>query len=236
MEEKEEQVRSLSDQEQFRREKVQKIRDLGIDPFGHKFERTHLSSDIKKEFAGKTHEELEALAAPVTIAGRIMAIRDMGKVAFLTIQDLGGTIQVYLRKDAVSELEWNVYKLADLGDIVGISGTVMLTRTGEITIKCKQYTHLSKALRPLPEKYHGLNDVEERFRRRYVDLIMNEDARRVALARPRIIRAIQHYMDGQGFIEVETPVLQPILGGAAAKPFITHHNAPTRPRPRQRQP
>ncbi|MDD3422633.1 MAG: lysine--tRNA ligase [Bacilli bacterium] len=224
MEEKEEQVRSLSDQEQFRREKVQKIRDLGIDPFGHKFERTHLSSDIKKEFAGKTHEELEALAAPVTIAGRIMAIRDMGKVAFLTIQDLGGTIQVYLRKDAVSELEWNVYKLADLGDIVGISGTVMLTRTGEITIKCKQYTHLSKALRPLPEKYHGLNDVEERFRRRYVDLIMNEDARRVALARPRIIRAIQHYMDGQGFIEVETPVLQPILGGAAAKPFITHHN------------
>ena len=170
MEEKEEQVRSLSDQEQFRREKVQKIRDLGIDPFGHKFERTHLSSDIKKEFAGKTHEELEALAAPVTIAGRIMAIRDMGKVAFLTIQDLGGTIQVYLRKDAVSELEWNVYKLADLGDIVGISGTVMLTRTGEITIKCKQYTHLSKALRPLPEKYHGLNDVEERFRRRYVEI------------------------------------------------------------------
>lgn len=215
---------TLSDQEQVRREKVDKLKSMGIDPFGGRFERTHLSSDIKSQFSGKTHEELEQLNASVVIAGRIMAIRDMGKVAFVKLQDLGGYIQVYIRKDTIGETAWDTFKLADIGDIIGIEGPVMLTRTGELTIKCIKYTHLSKALRPLPEKFHGLSDVEERYRRRYVDLIMNEDAKKVAIMRPKIIRAIQNYMDGQGYIEVETPVLQPILGGAAARPFVTHHN------------
>ncbi len=220
----EEKVVNISEQQQIRRDKLVKYRELGIDPFGQKFERTHLSSDIKSEFAGKTHDEIDALHAPVIIAGRIMAIRDMGKVAFIVLQDRGGSIQAYVRKDVIGETAWEVYKLADIGDFIGIEGEVMMTRTGELTVKAHKYTHLTKALRPLPEKYHGLVDVEERFRRRYVDLIMNEDAKKVALTRPKIIRAIQHYMDGQGYIEVETPVLQPILGGASARPFVTHHN------------
>ncbi len=136
-----------------------------------------------------------------------------------------GKIQVYIRKDVVGDSQYDLFKMADIGDIVGIKGSVMKTQTGEITIKCEEYTHLVKALRPLPEKFHGLTDVEERYRRRYVDLIMNEEAKRVAIQRPRIIRAMQEYFDSKGFIEVETPVLQNIQGGASARPFITHHNA-----------
>ena len=149
----------------------------------------------------------------------------MGKASFFSIQDRDGYIQIYIRKDVVGEEAYNLFKLADIGDIVGIKGTVMVTQSGEITIKCETYTHLTKALRPLPEKFHGLTDVEERYRRRYLDLIMNEDAKRVAMLRPKIIRALQRYFDGEGFIEVETPVLQNIQGGATARPFITHHNA-----------
>ena len=217
--------RVLTDQETIRREKAEKLRAQGIDPFGHRFERTNLSNKIKEIYAGKTHEELEELKAIEIIAGRVMAVRNMGKVAFATLQDLGGFIQVYIRKDTIGEDVYdNVFKLVDIGDFIGIKGQVMLTRTGEITIKALEYTHLSKALRPLPEKFHGLVDVEERYRRRYVDLVMNEDAKRIALLRPRIIRSIQRYMDGLGYMEVETPVLQPILGGAAARPFVTHHN------------
>ena len=217
--------RVLTDQEIVRREKVQKLRDQGIDPFGHRFERTHLSNEIKELYSGKTHEELEEMQAIEVIAGRVMAVRNMGKVAFATLQDLGGNIQVYIRKDTIGEEVYdNVFKLVDIGDIIGIKGQVMLTRTGEITIKAHEYTHLSKAVRPLPEKFHGLVDVEERYRRRYVDLIMNPEAKRIAIMRPRIIRSIQRYMDGLGYMEVETPVLQPILGGAAARPFITYHN------------
>lgn len=224
MDEKE--LRDLNDQEQVRRQKADKLREMGIDPFGHKFDRTHLSNQVKEQFGSKTHEELEELKAMVVVAGRIMAIRDMGKVAFVVIQDIGGQVQAYVRKDVIGDdIFDNVFKQSDIGDIVGIKGTVMLTRTGEITIRCVEYTHLVKALRPLPEKFHGLVDVEERFRRREVDLIMNDESRRIALLRPKIIRNIQRYMDGLGYVEVETPVLQPILGGATAKPFITHHNA-----------
>lgn len=140
------------------------------------------------------------------------------------IQDVDGRIQIYVRKDEVGDDAYEIYKKNDLGDIVGISGVLMKTDHGDLAIRAKEYTHLSKSLRPLPEKFHGLTDTEERFRRRYVDLIMNDEARKVAVTRPKIIRAIQHYLDSQGLIEVETPVLNPILGGAAARPFVTHHN------------
>ena len=215
----------LTDQEIVRREKLEKLREFGIDPFGHAYKRTHLSSELKELYGGKTHEELEEMHVEVSVAGRIMANRGKGKVAFINIQDLGGNIQVYIRKDVIGEEVYDkVFKIADIGDIVGIKGLVMVTNTGELTIKCLEFTHLSKALRPLPEKFHGLTDIEERYRRRYVDLIMNEEAKRKAVLRPKIIRSIQRYMDNLGYIEVETPVLQPILGGAAARPFITHHN------------
>ena len=215
----------LSDQELVRRQKVEKLKELGIDPFGEAYERSHHSLDIRSLVEGKTSEEVEALNLNVSIAGRIMFIRKMGKASFFSIQDLKGKMQVYISINDIGEDSYNLFKMADIGDFVGVKGTVMLTRTGEPTVKCLEYTHLTKALRPLPEKFHGLTDKEERYRRRYVDLIMNEDAKRVAIIRPKIIRAIQEYCDNLGFIEVETPVLQPIQGGATARPFVTHHNA-----------
>ena len=215
----------LSDQELVRRQKVEKLKELGIDPFGEAYERSHHSLDIRRLVEGKTNEEVEALNLNVSIAGRIMFIRKMGKASFFSIQDLKGKMQVYISINDIGEDSYNLFKMADIGDFVGVKGTVMLTRTGEPTVKCLEYTHLTKALRPLPEKFHGLTDKEERYRRRYVDLIMNEDAKRVAIIRPKIIRAIQEYCDNLGFIEVETPVLQPIQGGATARPFVTHHNA-----------
>ena len=214
----------LNDQELVRRQKVEKLKELGIDPFGQAYERTHYSTDIKELVKGKTNEEVEALELHVSIAGRIMFIRKMGKASFFSIQDLKGKQQVYISINDLGEEKYDLFKMADVGNIVGVKGKVMLTRTGEPTVKCLEYTHLTKALRPLPEKFHGLTDKEERYRRRYVDLIMNEDAKKVAIARPRIIRAIQEYCDNLGFIEVETPVLQAIQGGATARPFITHHN------------
>lgn len=154
-----------------------------------------------------------------------MFIRKMGKASFFTIQDKTGTIQIYISINDIGEENYSLFKTADIGDIVGVYGKIMKTKTGEVTIKCLEYTHLVKALRPLPEKFHGLTDKEERYRRRYVDLIMNEDSRRVAFLRPRIIRSIQNYLDNQGFVEVETPVLSTLLTGASARPFTTHHNA-----------
>ena len=215
----------LNDQELVRRQKVEKLKELGIDPFGQAYDRTHYSSDIKELVAGKSNEEVEAMDLHVSIAGRIMFIRKMGKASFFSIQDLKGKQQVYISINDLGEESYDLFKMAAVGDIVGLKGKVMLTRTGEPTVKCLEYTHLTKSLRPLPEKFHGLTDKEERYRRRYVDLIMNEEAKRVAIARPRIIRAIQEYCDNLGFIEVETPVLQAIQGGATARPFITHHNA-----------
>ncbi len=218
-------MREFSEQELVRREKANKLRGLGIDPFGHRFEITDFSKNIKDEYQDMTHDELEELHKEVTVAGRIMFIRKMGKASFFSIKDKLGNIQIYISINDVGEEAYTLFKSADIGDIVGIKGVLMKTQTGEITIKCLEYTHLVKALRPLPEKYHGLNDVEERYRRRYVDLIMNDDARRIAFARPKIIRSIRRYLDNLGYTEVETPVLNTILGGAAAKPFITHHNA-----------
>ena len=218
-------MREFAEQELVRREKLEKIKELGIDPFGHKYDVTDFSSNIKNKYQDKTHEELEELDAQVSVAGRIMFIRKMGKASFFSVKDKLGNIQIYISINDVGEETYNLFKSADIGDIVGIKGTVMKTKTGEITIKCHEYTHLVKSLRPLPEKYHGLSDIEERFRRRYVDLIMNDDARRIAFARPKIISSIQKYLDNLGYVEVETPILGTILGGAAARPFVTHHNA-----------
>ena len=215
---------NLSEQELVRRQKMQDLIDKGIDPFGHAFTRTHRSADLKKLYGDKTKEELQELNVEASVAGRIMTKRRMGKLGFMHIQDRDGQIQIVVNKGVVGEEVYEIFKASDIGDIVGIKGEVVKTDSGELSVKAHEYTHLCKALRPLPEKFHGLTDVEERFRRRYVDLIMNEESRKVAMLRPKIIRAIQHYLDGQGLIEVETPVLQPILGGAAARPFVTHHN------------
>ena len=215
----------LSEQEIVRRNKMQDLKDKGIDPFGSKFERTDTSQTIKDKFQDKTKEELEEINASVKLAGRIMTKRRQGKIGFMHIQDRFGQIQIFLRFDVLGEEQYDLFKVADIGDIVGITGIVMKTQTGELSVRATVYTHLTKALRPLPEKFHGLQDKEEARRKRYLDLIMNEDARRIAFARPRIIRGIQHYLDNRGFVEVETPVLNPILGGAAARPFVTHHNA-----------
>ncbi len=217
-------MREFTEQELVRREKVEAIRNLGIDPFGHKFDITAFSKDIKEQYESVEHDAFESMTDTATVAGRIMFIRKMGKASFFTIQDKLGSIQIYISINDVGEDVYNLFKTADIGDIVGVHGKIMKTRTGEVTIKCLEYTHLVKALKPLPEKFHGLTDVEERYRRRYVDLIMNEDSRRVAFARPKIIRSIQHYLDNLGYVEVETPVLGTILGGAAARPFVTHHN------------
>ena len=160
----------------------------------------------------------------VSVAGRIMAIRRMGKASFINIQDKTGNIQSYIGINVVGAKAYDLFKLADVGDIVGVKGRVMMTKTGELTIRAEKYTHLTKCLHPLPEKFHGLTDVEERSRRRYLDIMVNDDSRKIAFARPKIVRNIQNFLDQQGFVEVETSILSPILGGASARPFITHHN------------
>ena len=217
-------MRELTEQELVRRQKAENLRELGLDPFGHRFERTDYSEDIKEKYKDVEHDAFENMNDTVTVAGRIMFIRKMGKASFFSIQDKKGKIQIYISINDVGEDTYNLFKSADLGDIVGVYGKVMKTKTGEVTIKCLKYTHLVKALKPLPEKFHGLTDIEERYRRRYVDLIMNEDSKRIAFTRPKIIRCIQNFMDSQGFVEVETPVLTTLLTGASARPFVTHHN------------
>lgn len=216
--------REFSDQELVRRAKAERLNEMGIDPFGEKFVRTDTSETIKEKAGDTPKEELEEKQIHVKTAGRVMFIRIMGKASFFTIQDQAGQIQAFISKEQVGEEAYDLFKSADLGDIVGIEGHIMRTKTGEVTVKVTTYTHIVKALKPLPEKFHGLTDVEERYRRRYVDLIVNDSARRVALTRPRIIRAIQKFLDEKGFVEVETSMLNGVLGGATAKPFVTHHN------------
>ena len=218
-------AREFTDQELARREKANKLREMGLDPFGKRFDRTAFCNDIKQKYQDIDHDAFENINDEYTIAGRIMFIRKMGKASFFTIQDKTGHMQVYISINDVGEETYNLFKTADIGDIVGVKGKVMKTRTGEVTLKCIEYTHLVKSLRPLPEKFHGLTDIEERYRRRYVDLIMNEDAKKIAFTRPKIIRCIQNFMDNRGFVEVETPVLSTLLTGASARPFETHHNA-----------
>ena len=214
----------LNDQEQARREKLPKYEALGVEPFGKAYKVTHHVSDIRKACNKKSSKALDRMNLVVSVAGRLMSIRRMGKASFVNLQDKTGNIQAYIGIDVVGKKAYEVFRLADLGDIVGLKGRVMMTRTGELTIRVEKYTHLTKCLHPLPEKFHGLTDVEERSRRRYLDLMVNEDARNVAFARPRIIREIQNFLDNNDFVEVETSILNPILGGAAARPFVTHHN------------
>ena len=217
----------LNDQELVRREKMRQLRDKGIDPFGHAFKKNAFSKDIQTRFESFDKTTLEAIdlsEKTFIIAGRVMTKRVMGKAGFFHCQDQEGQIQVYVKKDVVLEETFEYFEHLDLGDIVGVEGYAFRTNHGELSIFATAITHLSKALRPLPSKFHGLEDKEERYRRRYVDLIMNQDSFEIARKRPRIIKAMREYFDSIGCVEVETPVLTPILGGAAARPFVTHHN------------
>ncbi|MDQ0216170.1 lysyl-tRNA synthetase class 2 [Oikeobacillus pervagus] len=215
----------LNDQLIVRRDKLQALLANGIDPFGKRFERTHGVKDITSEYEGLTKEDLEEKEVKVTIAGRIMTKRGKGKAGFAHIQDLTGQIQIYVRKDAVGEEQYDLFKTADLGDIVGVSGTVFKTKVGELSVKAKDFQLLTKSLRPLPDKFHGLKDVEQRYRQRYLDLIMNPESKNTFISRSKIIQAMRRYLDDHGYIEVETPMMHSIAGGASARPFITHHNA-----------
>ncbi|ABZ83909.1 lysyl-tRNA synthetase [Heliomicrobium modesticaldum Ice1] len=201
-----------------RLEKLNDLREKGINPFGDRFERTHHAEDIKAGFDALENQT-------VRLAGRMMARRHQGKAGFGNLQDITGQIQIYVRRDDVGHEVFELFAKADIGDIYGVEGHVFKTQKGEISIWVKQFVLLTKSLRPLPEKFHGLKDVELRYRQRYLDLIMNPEVKRTFVLRSKIIRAVREFLDERGYLEVETPVLHPIAGGATARPFITHHNA-----------
>jgi lysyl-tRNA synthetase class 2 len=217
-------VEQISELTRQRLLKLDELRKAGIEPYPYKFEVEDHVSDIIQKLSDTT--EFAEGQYPAKIAGRIMSVREHGKTAFLNIQDSTGTIQIYIRKDQIGEQTFDeIYKMLDIGDIIGIKGSVFKTRTGEITIFVAELTLLTKSLRPLPEKWHGLKDKEIRYRQRYADLIVNPEVKQVFIARTKIIQTIRNFLNDRGFAEVETPVLQPIYGGASARPFITHHNA-----------
>ncbi len=209
----------------LRREKLKQIEALGHPVYPNSFAATHTLAAIRAEYDTATSETLEQNRVSVAVAGRIMAIRAQGKAGFAVLQQNGERLQIYVRLDAVGEPGFQLYKLLDMGDHIGVSGYLFRTRTGELTVHVDTLTFLSKAMLPLPEKYHGLADVELRYRQRYVDLFMNADVREVFVKRAAVLRAMRKFFDERGFLEVETPMMQPIAGGAAAKPFTTHHNA-----------
>lgn len=215
----------LNDQMKVRREKMEELREKGISPFGKKFIRTTDSGELHQNFDADSKEDLGAKALTAMIAGRMMTKRGKGKVGFANLQDREGQIQIYVRKDIVGEENYDIFKKSDLGDILGVEGDVMKTDTGEVTVKATRLTHLSKALRPLPEKWHGLTDTETRYRKRYLDLISNHESLERFRMRSNIISSVRKYLDDRGYLEVETPVLENQAGGASAKPFTTHHNA-----------
>lgn len=218
MSEEKQTTQDLNDQMMIRREKLKQYEEDGIYPFGQRFVVQHHAADIKGNFRDFDGQ-------PVVIAGRLMTMRSHGKTAFANVRDLSGDIQVYFRKDVLGEDEYKHVKMLDMGDIVGIEGHVFKTHMGEITIKVNKLTLLSKSLRPLPEKWHGLKDTEIRYRQRYVDLIVNPSVRETFVKRTQIIAKIREYLNNHKFMEVETPMMHAIPGGAAARPFITHHNA-----------
>ena len=212
----------------LRREKLKQIEALGQATYRSKYEFTHTLDQILADYTSKTAEELEQMRvsqpANVRVAGRIMAIRLMGKAGFAHLQQGGKRLQIYVKKDAVGDKGFELYKLLDLGDHIGVSGYLFRTRTGELSVHVEEITFLSKDLLPLPEKWHGLTDVELRYRQRYVDLVMNPEVREVFLKRTKLVQSMRRTLDAHGFIEVETPMMQPIAGGAVARPFVTHHN------------
>jgi lysyl-tRNA synthetase, class II len=209
---------------ELRRDKLKQIEALGQQIYPTKYEFTHTVPAVLADYSDKTAEQLENPRVNVRVAGRIMAIRLMGKAGFAHLQQGGQKLQIYVKKDAVGDQGFELYKLLDLGDHIGASGYLFRTRTGELTIHVEQLTFLSKDLLPLPEKWHGLTDVELRYRQRYVDLVMNPEVREVFLKRSKLVQSMRRYLDAQGFVEVETPMMQPIPGGAVARPFVTHHN------------
>jgi lysyl-tRNA synthetase, class II len=209
---------------ELRREKLKQIKALGQQVYPRKYEFTHTIAQILAEYSDKTAEQLENPRVNVRVAGRIMAIRLMGKAGFAHLQQDGQRLQIYVKKDALGEEGFELYKLLDLGDHIGVSGYLFRTRTGELSVHVEEITFLSKDLLPLPEKWHGLTDVELRYRQRYVDLVMNPAVREVFLKRSKLVQSLRRFMDAHGFVEVETPMMQPIAGGAVARPFVTHHN------------
>ncbi len=207
------------DQHAVRRQKLADLRAAGFDPFRAQVEQTHFSAQ-----AIKLHVEGQDYTVPVSVAGRLVTIRDMGKSQFVKILDQQGQIQLYIKKDLIGEENYVAFKKLDIGDIIGVTGTLFKTKTGEITVRADRFTLVSKALRPLPEKWHGLTDPEQVYRQRYLDLIVNAESRERLMKRAKIVSGVRRFLEDRNFIEVETPVLQNIAGGAAAKPFTTHHN------------
>ncbi|NIA04128.1 MAG: lysine--tRNA ligase [Nitrospiraceae bacterium] len=202
--------------------KLNKLREIGINPYPYKYNQTHYSVDIKKEF--ESIEFGNFSDKEVNIAGRIVSLRDLGKLIFSNIRDEKGDIQILFKKDILNE-KFKILKLIDIGDFIGVTGKVSKTKTNEITVFANDFTILSKSIRPLPEKYHGIKDIELKYRQRHLDLIMNRESREVFIKRSRIISEIRKYLDDKGFIEVENPILEPVYGGANARPFITYHNS-----------
>ena len=217
------QEQDLNEMMRVRREKMDAFREMGVAPFGHRFEVTDYAAQIRAQYDGLGEDEE---GGEVRIAGRLMAIRGHGKASFSTLNDRTGTIQIYFKQDVLGEKKYKEeFKRLDIGDIIGIRGVVFKTRRGEVTVRVEDFDLLSKSLRPLPEKFHGLKDVDTRYRQRYLDLMVNYEVRDTFRKRAKIIRSIRSYLDERDFLEVETPVLSTIAGGAAARPFITHHNA-----------
>jgi lysyl-tRNA synthetase class 2 len=216
---------SLEEQIAQRRTNLAELAKLGVDIYPRKFERRHTVFELAHEYRQRTHDELESERIETVTCGRILAIRAFGKANFLVLSDGQAKVQVYIRQDSVPELDFNIYTLLDFGDWVGVEGRLFRTRTNELTIWASRLHFLAKCLLPLPEKWHGLTDVETRYRQRYLDLIVNPDSRRVFEMRSRIIAAMREFMTARGYLEVETPMMQPIAGGAIARPFVTHHNA-----------
>jgi lysyl-tRNA synthetase class 2 len=215
----------LNDQLAVRRDKLAKLQQQGQDPFGGRFERSHTATSMSGAYGEQTKEELDEAGHEVTLAGRIMTKRGKGKAGFAHIQDLTGQVQIYVRKDAVGDEQYDLFNTIDIGDLVGVTGTAFKTKVGELSIKVTNFQLLSKSLRPLPDKFHGLKDIEQRYRQRYVDLIVNPEVRDTFVLRSKILQSMRRYLDSKGYLEVETPTMHSIAGGASARPFVTHHNA-----------
>ncbi|GAK13925.1 lysine--tRNA ligase [Geomicrobium sp. JCM 19039] len=216
-----------SDQRLVRIEKLERLQEEGYNPFGTRFERTHTTSELQDAYDEYSKEQLAEKEdeAHVTIAGRIMTKRGKGKAGFAHVQDLQGQVQLYVRKDQVGEEQYEKFQTIDIGDIVAVEGVPFKTNVGELSVKAKDFKIMTKSLRPLPDKHHGLKDVEQRYRQRYLDLIVNPDVKDTFVLRSKILQSMRRYLDDQGFLEVETPTMHHIPGGASARPFITHHNA-----------